>query len=1096
MLQTADFEKISHFVRIYRRSVVAGRLGRNCVIATAVFFALTAVLEIAFAFFPWIVLPLLLDLSFFCAGLFIVGAIFAELTVKAPTLLSAARMIEKQSGLQSPLLAVTLELQLDQRTRDNQFTREACRRAASMIAQYPARPQWPRFLPIQGAATLILGAWCLLTPSLSPRLLSYWNLPFEGISRFHTTIFPGSIAVPLNAAVDLRLTCRTVRLPSCRLALTGIEGEHLAAILLHPGPGGTFSFHIENVKKSFIYRFDLLGQAAGGGDTVTVVPPPRLSGLQITLQPPAYTRMPFRSLPEGQGDFDAYAGTRVHIAIESDRLKSACLIKGHDTIALSGRGKKAAAEIEMYSPCNYTFALFDSLGQRNDPLPSFHIGCIEDEPPAVQILRPGRNKDLQTEQLETLAVEAVDDIGIGSMTLNWRRGGWKRDTGMRYLSKGNCGTDVRISCIWQLTSLGLYPGDTVFYWAEAVDTKPFGKPGKAVSDLFWFRIPQLEEIYKSLAQKQDDVEKILGAVQSKQRGLSEQLEDLVRAANRGKELSWEQQQILHDVKQDFQSQADSLRQSVASLKETIEKMKQQGTSGEELSQKFEQARKAVEEMVRQFGDSLLFNMKDFDKPVTSQDIRASIDTLRASLPKLDEQLENTLNYLKMLKEDRKLSELAMRAEALSREQTSISRNESVLQTTAEKQKELLNRINRLSEDAAAQLRARNAEKQGMDSLASRGKVDSISKAMSADLAQKSLPSQESMNRMSGSLLSLSQDLLQMLNFREDKRLARDREKLLALAQGALVMADWQKELKQELLAVRDKTAMVNSQQALHDAIMNGKSSADSLPMLPPDEMLQLGNQLKNAEKASDEVLKSFNSGNGIESMNGNITALRSLANSLLAAASRMNKGPQGEGVGGAGMMPGLRKLSGRQAAINSMTGDLLSSLLNEPGSGEGKEPGSAGRSGEQASRARRAAQSAQKEIADELKRLSEKYGPEADQGLRDRVDELAKEARNLSEQLEHPDRGVADRQDRFLTRMLETTLSMHRQGEGKEEWKSQSAGNPFQTGISARPGTIYRDRDSFNRLRQRAFQGNYPDSYHDALFKYFETLSEKYLSDK
>jgi uncharacterized protein YukE len=497
-------------------------------------------------------------------------------------------------------------------------------------------------------------------------------------------------------------------------------------------------------------------------------------------------------------------------------------------------------------------------------------------------------------------------------------------------------------------------------------------------------------------------------------------------------------------------------------------------------------RAAMEELLKQYGDSLLYNMNDFNKPVSMQDIRAAIEKTQASLPKLGEQLDNALKFLKMLKEDRKLSELAMRAEALSREQKTLSRSDVFGPSEMARQKELLDEMRKLSDEAGDQAKEHAG---GADSLPSKRGIDSLGGAMQSSVDREQAPSHESMNRMSGSLLSLSEDIMRMMNFGEQQRLERDRDRLLALAQKALSMADWQQELAQAPETSRDAASAALSQQALDDALKQSRAASESLSMAPPDRMLAISTGFRNAESAMQAALNAMGSrgGNG-EGANGSVTALRSLANTLLATVSQMDKGEQSGGGGEGGMMPGLRRLSGRQAAINSVTSELLRSMLS--GNGASQEGGSGG---QELAQARRAAQSAQQAIADDLKRLADKYGAQSSEGMADKAAELEKEARHLAEMLEHPSQELADRQDRFLSRMLETALSMHRQGEGRDEFKAQSAATPYQEGPVVSSGTLFRERDAFSRLRLRAFQGNYPENYREALQKYFNILSERYL---
>jgi hypothetical protein len=319
----------------------------------------------------------------------------------------------------------------------------------------------------------------------------------------------------------------------------------------------------------------------------------------------------------------------------------------------------------------------------------------------------------------------------------------------------------------------------------------------------------------------------------------------------------------------------------------------------------------------------------------------------------------------------------------------------------------------------------------------------------------------------------------------------ERERLLSLSRDALMLAEWQEELQQEQGALRDPAAEARSQQALRDALGKSKEGADSLSMLAPEDMMSVGQGFNGAMGASEKVLEALGSGDGHEAMAGSGTALRLLAGSLLAALSDIDNRKNSQCSGGSCMMGGLRKLSGRQAAINSMTAELLRQLLaGSQGQGMTSQTGNGSSEGQGMEEARKA----QEAIADELNKLSEKYGKEAGEGLGGRVGELEEEARRLAAALrERPAADITERQDRFLTRMLETTLSMHREGEGKDEWKSRTADKTFDDGTHTQTGAFSRDVDLFHRLRQKAFQGNFPDSYRSALRTYFDALSEKYL---
>ena len=107
--------------------------------------------------------------------------------------------------------------------------------------------------------------------------------------------------------------------------------------------------------------------------------------------------------------------------------------------------------------------------------------------------------------------------------------------------------------------------------------------------------------------------------------------------------------------------------------------------------------------------------------------------------------------------------------------------------------------------------------------------------------------------------------------------------------------------------------------------------------------------------------------------------------------------------------------------------------------------------------------------------------------------DLEDEARRIAQSLQHPEKDLTDHQDRFLARMLQTTLSLHQKDEGKEERVSHSAKEIFTEQEPVAPGALSLDPDTFYRLRRKAFEGNFPESYRGSVKTYFDSLGVRYL---
>jgi hypothetical protein len=283
--------------------------------------------------------------------------------------------------------------------------------------------------------------------------------------------------------------------------------------------------------------------------------------------------------------------------------------------------------------------------------------------------------------------------------------------------------------------------------------------------------------------------------------------------------------------------------------------------------------------------------------------------------------------------------------------------------------------------------------------------------------------------------------------------------------------------------------------------VQSSSKIDLLAMVSPQSIMSIKRTYDNAAQSIDRSLAFLAQRYGSLLSDDPQAALDMLAKTIFDAISDMNNQPQSGSSGAGMMMQAMRRLSGKQAMLNAMTGELLKRMLGsgQPGNeqeGNGTKQGQGNGKGAADDHARREAQSAQQAIADELKKLADKYGRDAGSSLDKKTKELEEEARRLARQFENMQPDLRDRQDRFLSRMLETTLSQHRQDEGKEDRVSQSAKNIFTPAPGAQnAGTAY-DADSFYRLRQRAFSGNFPETYRFSVRNYFDSLGVLYLKGK
>ncbi len=1066
---------------------------RDIIRAAAVLFALLTVLQLVFSVLPWTMLPVAWDVSilgFFAA---IVLSVIDKTVIRRPSLLHIAARIEQTGRLKPRWISLALELASPRSPGSAALKEDVAQRAAECLANHRGSIRQPlsRAAVVSCAAAFV--AWGGVSMAVKPRLYSFWEFPLSLGKSAQARIVPGPVTLPLHSSIVLRCIPRAAGYPSCRITMTQAGGNVAWSRLLRPDSSGAFGLTCDSVDRSFTYRFSL-GTTVFDPETVRVVAPPVLQSLRIRVDAPAYVNLPPIQLPEGQGNFSAYSGSTAHVALGTPFALSHAVVRlsAGKTVSLSVRGNQAEGAVVIKNKGGYTFSLTDTLGQKSDSLQDFFIDLTPDMPPLVQILKPGDNKDLAPAQVETLWVEAMDDIGLRRCSIEWRKSSEPLEArhSIRLLASGSHEKIFRAERVWDITECSLYPGDTVFYWAFARDNNPFDTGRSCVSRTFWFRLPTFEEIHERIAQEHLAAENSISTAREKETALQETLADLLKSAKGKEALNWEQQQIVKDLKENLRAQSDTIASAAQSLKKAVEKLKEQGLS-REIVDKMDNIRKELDELVRQYGDSLLFGPAQRNEQApTMRDLKDALQKYQKMLPDILKRLDNALKMLAMIKRDRKLAAWAALAEKYGKEQAASAASDAEERQRLGQQKNLSENIDGLLSELSRESDKKNNALFSKEDVASLDQTQSTHKSMNSDLSKQTLPNPDMMNRMSAGLFSLAQDLLDLQSSAMMRKLSQEKELLMDMSHDALSMASWQDNLKDDEAT---PGAVAQNQQALRQALAKSSEKLNKLSMTSPKQLRQFMKQYEKAGESMDQSLQLLkNETDASAAMNASREDLSGLAYSLMQAAQATSG--QGSGENCDGMMCGLQRLSGKQAMINGLTGEILRRMLGENGT-EGENGGEAEGAGSSET-ARKQAQAAQQEVADEIKRLAEKYGKDAQNGIGNKAKELEAEARRLSHMLENPQPEIQDRQNRFLSRMLQSTLSMHKQDEGKDERKSQSSQTVFSAEPAQPGGPALNDRDTFFRMRQKAFSGNFPETYRQAIKNYFDSLGILYLREK
>lgn len=1088
----SDLKKIKKNLRYYQTWYTVRSLVNKLCVTCTVFFLFSAFLTVLFAFFPWVILPPVWELSVLLTIFSCLWKILDSTLFHPVSLHEISEVIEKRSS--KPHMLPSISLELEKTDHSNSFVRETFRVAVeqlSVISRKNALPEVPHLPKVLFGGSMLL--WMIALIFCRPLLTDFWKLPFTLIENRDISIEPGSIRLPLGSPATLKLIPKGTPLPSARISIISDNSQKKSSFLLRPDSSGSFKFSFEKLNRNIRYQFSY-GATTCKPESIQVIPPPMIMGLRISATPPAYMRSETLQFNDDWGDILIPAGSDVSIKIISTDLSNAKLITSSDSLDMVIQEDTASLSLQLKSDLSYSFALKNVFDVPNDSLPLFHISVLPDESPFVQIIRPARNKALNVNQIETLWIEAVDDFGIQSLYCQWYTN-HNHETASKKIGPQTKSRECRTEFVWDLKKQSLYPGDTLYYWIKVRDTRP-DRIQESFSDTFTFRLPGFGEIHKNIAENGEYISDKISEVQNKQEKINNKLKNLSKSNTaENDELSWEQKQALQDVQKEFAAQADTLQKALDALKESVAKLKDEGVLNEDILSKMQEIEKTLKDLIAQYGDSLMKMPAQQDQQFSMNDMKEAIKKTEEMLPELESRLENTLKFLEMLKKDQELAMMAAQAEKFAKEQLDLKEQQSS-SDFASKQKTLMDRIQSFTDTLKQKMGSHP------DVASSLQKIDNVNQLMQMSIEQDGKPKSNEMSSMGSSLMKLSDQLRQQMSSEKMKQMQHLKSTLLSLVTDLFTIINWNAEIVINMKNDSDKEIAL-SHQALIQSTHLAQGKIDTLKALPPQLKQLLRSRFREFYRQSGEALQSTGAPDALYMMLSEEQALRDLTETVISILEQMSNQNNNSSSGGSmsSLMEQLQKLSGKQGAINSAVSDLLRSMMsgNKPGSecknGEGDKAG--GMSKAQA-KARQEAENAQRELAEQLDQLAKKFGNDKSgegSSMGKRMEELEKEARQLAEKLRNPpDTDLRDRQDRFLSRMLQATLSMHRQDEGKEERKSKSA---LKTFTSDSPGTALSEAgnnpDTFYSIRRRALESKFPPHYRTAIKAYFDSLGVIYL---
>ena len=359
------------------------------------------------------------------------------------------------------------------------------------------------------------GASLLLNPWRSARAANPYFIVVE----------PGHVGVARGA--DQLVHARLTGFDSDRVDI-GVKSEEEEKFQRWPmivdGDEGRYMFMLLDLNNTTDY-FVEAGGVRSPVFRIDVSDLPYVSRVDLEYRFPEYTGLAPRKVEDG-GDIAALKGSKVIVtATPTVRVAGGAVrVEGQELqpMELADDGTLSTTlHIDKEGFYSIELSAFD--GKMGKASPDFTIEILNDQPPSVAFLKPGRDAKVSSIEEVFTELRAEDDYGIRKLELVYSVNGgeeqsvWLRREGSPPKKKVSAGHT------FFMEDLELEPGDFVSYFARATDGNGVGGAQTATTDIYFLEVRPFGKKYRQAQQGMG------GAGQGMDNALSQRQRQIVAA---------------------------------------------------------------------------------------------------------------------------------------------------------------------------------------------------------------------------------------------------------------------------------------------------------------------------------------------------------------------------------------------------------------------------------------------------------------------------------------------------------------------------------------------------------------------------------------
>ncbi|MFM7308986.1 MAG: DUF4175 family protein, partial [Flavobacteriales bacterium] len=392
-----------------------------------------------------------------------------------------------------------------------------------------------------------------------------------------------------NTDVTLEVSLSGEQIPDKVYLLLG--GQQF---LLQKENAVSFTYTLKNVTSDVAFGFEAGGYFSDQYE-IRVLPAPKLIDFVAELRYPAYLNRQDESI-RNTGDLVVPQGTEIAWKFTTKNAESLTLVTDQGPTTLEVDDDEARYAMRAMNSFAYTITQASSRVAIGDSM-HYRMQVVPDLNPSIT---------LQVERDSTsfywlfFSGDLHDDYGFSRLQFNYqissRADGSTGDpmVSMEMPVAKNQVSDA-YSHAWDLSSLGIKPGDKLVYSFTIWDNDGVNGAKSATTGMREYAVPTEDELNEQLDQQNDQIKDKLEESIQDAKALEKQLEELRRQLLEKKEMSWQDKKKLEELLK----KQEELKKQVEEIQQQNELKNQQQQQFDQPNEQLLEKQKQLEELMQQ-----------------------------------------------------------------------------------------------------------------------------------------------------------------------------------------------------------------------------------------------------------------------------------------------------------------------------------------------------------------------------------------------------------------------------------------------------------------------------------------------------------------